>query len=121
MELSSTQDRKKEGPERTPAPAAVLVGQRIGPQLEMRRQRLRALAAFDQPRRAIAVRRPKATALPAGVRIVDAAVEALGVKAERIRHADRDHLAVLAEGDEAIHKIGGRHRDVFAKSERVVL
>src|SRR3954467_15911948 len=107
MELSSTQDRKKEGPERTPAPAAVLMRQRIGPQLEMRRQRLRALAAFDQPRRAIAVRRPQATALPAGVRIVDTAVEALGVEAERVRHPDRDHLAVLVEGDEAVHQVRG--------------
>src|SRR6185369_11373112 len=87
----------------------------------MRRQRLRAFAAFDQPRRAITVRRPQAAALPAGIRIVDAAVEALGVEAERVWHADRDHLAVLVEGDEAVHQVGGRHRDVVAKPEGVVL
>ena len=42
-------------------------------------------------------------------------------EAERIRHADRDHLAVLVEGDQAVHRVGGRHRDVVAKAERVVL
>ena len=47
----------------------------------MRGERLRALAAFDQPRRAIAVGRPQAAALPAAVRIVDAAVEPLRVEA----------------------------------------
>src|SRR5262245_55573196 len=69
-----------------------LMGQRIGPQLEVRGQRLGALAAFDQPRRAVAVGGPQATALPAGIRIVDAAVEALGVEAERVGNADRHHL-----------------------------
>src|SRR6267142_1750368 len=101
--------------------AGISVRQRIGPELEMRCQRLGALAAFDQPWRAIAVCSPQAAALPAGVRIVDAAVKALGIEAERIGNADRDHLAVLVEGDEAVHQVGGRHRDVVAKPEGVVL
>src|SRR6266850_1681113 len=54
--------------------AGISVRQRIGPELEMRCQRLGAFAAFDQPWRAIAVCSPQAAALPAGVRIVDAAV-----------------------------------------------
>src|SRR3569833_3165687 len=93
-----------------------LVRQRIGPQLEVRRQRPSPLAAFDQPWRPIAIRRPQTTAFPAGVRIIDAAVEALGIEALRVRHADRDHLAVLYR-DQTIHEVGGRHRNVFAKPE----
>src|SRR5437763_10367267 len=50
---------------------ASLVRQRIGPQLEVRRERLGSLAAFDQPRRAVAIGGPQSPALPAGVRIVD--------------------------------------------------
>src|SRR5205085_4011971 len=77
--------------------------------------------AFDQPWRAIAIGGPQTAAFPAGVRIIDAAVESLGVEAERIGHADRDHLAVLVESDEAVHQVGGRHRDVVAEPEGVVL
>src|SRR5262245_7587397 len=101
--------------------ATRLLRERIRTQLEVRRQRFRALAAFDQPWRAVAVGGPQATAFPAGVRVVDAAVEALGVEAERIGNADRHHLAVLAQRDETVHQVGGRHRDVIAKAERVVL
>src|SRR2546429_7084520 len=79
-----------------------------------------ALAAFDQPGRPIAARRPKAAALPAGIWIVDTAVEALGIKAERIGHPQGDHLAVF-ERDQSVHEIGGRHRHVVAESECVVL
>src|SRR6267142_4477087 len=87
----------------------------------MRRQRLGTFAAFDQPWRAVAICSPQAAALPAGVRIVDAAVKALGIEAEGIGNADRDHLTVLVERDEAVHQVGGRHRDVVAKPEGVVL
>src|SRR3954449_1500370 len=72
-----------------------LVRQRIRTELEVRGQRLGALAAFDQPGRSVAIGGPQATAFPAGVRIVDAAVEPLGIEAERIGDADRHHLAVL--------------------------
>src|SRR6266700_6944213 len=54
------------------------VRQRIGPHLDVYRARLGALAAFLQPRRAVSVRAPQSAALPAGVRVVDAAVQALG-------------------------------------------
>src|SRR5262249_49171784 len=95
--------------------------QRVGAELEMRGQRPCPLAAFDQPRGAVAVRRPQPAALPAGIGVVDAAVESLGVEAERIRHADRHHLAILVEGDEAVHQVGGRHRNVLTEPESVVL
>ena len=73
-----------------------LICQRIGTELELDGHGPHALAALDKPRRAVAARRPQSAALPAGIRIVDAPVEALGIEADRIRHAQRDHLAVLA-------------------------
>ena len=54
------------------------------------------------------------------VRIVDAAVEALGVEPDRIRHAQHDHPAVRV-GDQAVVQVAGRHRHVVAEAERVVL
>src|SRR5262249_4760918 len=92
----------------------------IGPQLDVHGARLRALAALHQPGRAITVGAPQPAALPAGIRIVDAAVEALGIEAHRIRDADRYHLPVL-EGHEAVAEVRGRDRDVLAEPERVVL
>src|ERR1700716_4240183 len=79
-----------------------------------------ALAAFLEPGRAVAVRAPQPAAFPAGIRIVDTPIEALGIEAERIGNPDRDHLAVL-QRHEAVTEIGGGHRYVLAKSKRVVL
>src|SRR6266403_354633 len=81
---------------------------------------LLALAAFHEPRRAVSAGRPQPAALPAGRRIVDAPVEALGVKPQRIRHAQHDHLAVL-ERDESVVEVARRHWHVLAETERVVL
>src|SRR5205809_2745627 len=86
----------------------------------MHDDRLLALAAFHEPRRAIAARRPEPAALPPGLWIVDASVESLRVEAERIRDAHHDHLPVL-ETDQPVVEISGRHRHVFAEPERVVL
>ena len=97
-----------------------LLRQRIGSDLEVHDHRLHTLATFLQPRRAIALRRPQAPALPAGIGIVDAAVEALGVEAGRIRHLQRDHLAVL-ERDHAVVEVAGGDRHVVAEAQRVVL
>src|SRR5690606_1588811 len=69
---------------------------------------------------AVAARDPEAAAFPSGVRIVDAAVEALRVEAERIGHAQRHELAV-DERVHAVEEIPGRDRHVFAEPERVVL
>ena len=96
------------------------VRERIGAQLEVHDDGLLALAAFHEPRRPVPAGRPQPAALPAGVRIVDAPVEPLGVEAQRVRHAQQDHLAVL-ERDQAVVEVGGRHRHVLAEPERVVL
>src|SRR6266550_4885793 len=92
----------------------------IRPQLDVHGARARALAALHQPGCAVAVGAPQPAALPATIRIVDAAVEALGVETHRIRDADRHHLPVL-ERDEAVAQVCGRHRNVLAEPERIVL
>src|ERR1051326_1106892 len=86
----------------------------------MRGQRLGAFAALDQPRRAVAVGGPDAAPFPAGVRIVDAAVESLRIEAERVGHAEHHHAAVRVR-DQAVVQIAGGHGNVFAESERVML
>src|ERR1700688_4218722 len=96
------------------------VRQRIGPELDVHGARHRALAAFLEPGRAVAVGAPQPAAFPAGIRIVDPPIEALGVEAERIGNPDRDHLAVL-QRHEAVTEVGGGDRDVLAKSGGVVL
>src|ERR1700686_3739315 len=96
------------------------IRQRIGPELDVHGARHRALAAFLEPGRAVAVGAPETAAFPAAVRIVDPAVEALGVEAERIGNPDRDPLAVL-QRHEAVAEIGGGHRDVLDKPGSVVL
>src|SRR6516162_7128632 len=74
------------------APASMR--QRVGTDLDMHGQRGHALATLLEPRCPITLRRPQAPALPAGLRIVDARVETLGIEAEWVRHAQRHHLAV---------------------------
>src|SRR4029079_6563646 len=68
------------------------VGQRIGTELEVHRDRLLALAAFHEPRRAITAGGPQPAALPAGARIVNAPLEALGVAADGLRHRSQARL-----------------------------
>src|SRR5262245_8358774 len=97
-----------------------LMRERIWPHLPVRSQRLRALAAFYEPRGPIAVRGPEPASLPTCTRIVDAAVEPLRIEAHRIRHAQHEHLSVL-ERDHAVVEIAGCNRHVLAKSKRVVL
>src|SRR5262249_46940836 len=82
--------------------------------------RLGTLAAFLQPRRAVAVGAPQSAALPAGVGVVDAPVQALGKEALRVRDAQHEHLPVLERG-EAVVEVRGRDRDVLAEPDRVVL
>src|SRR5215212_3352877 len=97
-----------------------LLRQGIGAYLDVNRARLRTFAAFHQPRCAIAARAPQPTALPAGVRIIDPAIHALGEKAERVRDAHHHHLSVL-ESDETVIEVCGRDRNVFTKAHRVVV
>src|SRR5882724_6352621 len=82
--------------------------------------RLRAFAAFHQPRRSITARAPQTATLPAGVGIVDPPVEALGIEAHRIRNAQHDHLAVL-QGDKAVVQVGSRHGHILTETKGVVL
>src|SRR5262245_14509219 len=63
------------------------VRQRIRTNLEVHGERLAPLAAFAQPRGAVAAGAPQSAALPAGIGIVDAAVESFGVPTHRIGHA----------------------------------
>src|SRR5262245_51248500 len=93
---------------------------RVRAKLEVHDDRLLALPTFHEPRRAVAAGRPEAAPLPAGCRVVDATIEALGVEAERVRNAQHHHLAVL-ERDQAVVEVAGRHRHVLAEAERVVL
>jgi len=60
----------------------------------MHHQRLGALAPFLVPGRAITARDPEAAPFPARGSIIDAALETLGIKPERIRNAQRHKLAV---------------------------
>src|SRR5580692_7835938 len=94
--------------------------QRVGADLDVDRHGRHALAAFLEPGRAVAFRRPQAPALPAGVRIVDAGIKSLGIKAERIRDAQRYHLAVDQRG-KAVALVRRRDRHVVAEADRVVL
>src|SRR5438128_1437180 len=68
-------------------PRPVSLRQRIGAQLEVYGDGLLAFTAFHEPRRPVAAGRPQPPALPAGVRVVDASVEPLGVEAQRVGDA----------------------------------
>src|SRR5262245_54692722 len=94
--------------------------QRVRANLEVHDDGLLAFPALHEPWRAVAARGPEAAALPAGRRVVDASVEALGVEAEWVRDTQHDHLAVL-ECDQAVVEVARRHRHVLAEPERVVL
>src|SRR5437667_71735 len=79
-----------------------------------------SLAALDQPGSAVTIRGPEAASFPPGVRVIDTAVEALGVEAQGIGHAERYHAAIL-QRDQTVVEISGRHGDILAEAERVVL
>src|SRR5262249_37347754 len=100
--------------------ASASVRERVGPHLDVYGARLGALSAFLTPWRAVAVRAPQAAALPAGIRVIDASVQALGKEAQRVGDAQHDHLPVL-ECSESVIEVGRRDRDVLAKPHRVVL
>src|SRR5215467_146492 len=99
---------------------AASVSKRIRAQLEVHDLGQASLAAFHEPWGAITTGGPQAAALPSRIRIIDAPIESLGVEAQGIGDAQHDHFAVL-EGDEAVVEIAGRHRNILAEAERVVL
>src|SRR5262244_3013028 len=106
------------------------VSQRIRAELEVHDQRTgerlarragaRRVDAFDVHGRAVAGRHPQSPALPPGLRIVDATVDALGEEAQRIRHAQLDDLSIR-QGVQRIGKIAGADRNVLTQAENVVL
>src|SRR2546427_6719724 len=110
--------------------AAPSVGERIRTQLEVHDQRAgqglagragtRRVDALDVHRRSVARGHPQSSALPAGLRIVDAAVHALGEEAHGIRNAQLDDLPVR-QRVERIREIAGADRRVRAQAQDVVL
>src|SRR5262245_11334524 len=69
------------------------MGQRIRPQLKLVDLARCPFSSFHVVRGSRAERCPEPSPLPAGLGIVDAAVEPLYVEPERIRHARHDPLA----------------------------
>src|SRR5262245_21469616 len=104
----------------TPCFLAGLVRQGIGPQLDVNDARPTALTTFHQPGCPITARRPQPATFPAGIGIIDASIETFGVKAQRIRHPQYDHLPIL-EGDQAIIEVARRHWHVLTEAKGVVL
>src|SRR5215469_5953071 len=96
------------------------VRQRIGANLNVHCERARALAKLVEPGRAVAAGTPQAPAFPAGIRIVDAPVQTLGVETHGIWDAQHHHLPVL-EADEPVLEVGGGDRNVLAEPQRIVL
>src|SRR5262245_64100614 len=91
------------------------VCQRVWTDLNVYGARARALAAFHQPRRAVTAGAPQPAAFPAGIRIVDAPVEALRVEAHRVRNTHQDHFAVF-QRHKTVVEISGGDRDVLAET-----
>src|SRR5262249_34834342 len=75
---------------------------------------------FDVERRAIAEGRPQPAALPATVRIVDAAVHPFGIVAHRVGDAHIDPIAV-DQREQRLIGVAGRDRNVLAEPRRVEL
>src|SRR5437868_1515001 len=92
----------------------------IRAKLEMNHFARRALSSFHMEWRPRAHGRPEAASLPAGVRIIDAAVEPLGVEAHRIWDTQNHPLSVL-EGEQPLRLVAGADRNVLAEAERVEL
>src|SRR5215467_6132223 len=72
-----------------------LTGQRVRPDLEFHDLALRAFSTFDMPDEMRAVVCPQRPAFPPGIGIVDAAIHAARVKAERIGNPQRNPVLRL--------------------------
>src|SRR5258706_2796202 len=68
----------------------------------------------------LAIGGPQALALPAGIGIIDAAIDVFREEAHRIGHGDADELAVDQREDPAV-EIAHGDGHVFAKAEGVEL
>ena len=102
--------------------------QRIGAQLEVHHQRARqrlarrartgGVNAFDVRWRSVAGGHPQSFALPAGIRIVDAAVHAFGEETHRIGDAQFNDLPVRHRV-QCIREIAGPDGRVRAQTQDV--
>src|SRR5207237_9847390 len=97
-----------------------LLCQRIRPQLKFDDFAGGAFTGVGMERRASGVRRPQTLALPAGPGVVNTAVEAFCVEAERIGNGDIHPLANL-QGQQAAVLISSGDRRVSAQSECIEL
>src|SRR5687768_4073868 len=104
---------------RSPSHVALL-RQRIRPELEPDRLAGGPLPALHVEGGAGADGGPETAPLPAGLRVVDPAVQPLGVEPQRVGDAQDDPLSVL-EDQEPLGLVPGVDRDVLAKAERVEL
>ena len=86
----------------------------------MEGDRNRALAAFLEPRRPVAACRPHPPAFPSAIGVVDAAVEALGIKAQRVGDAQY-HPFPIDQCQQRVVLVSGRDRNIIAEAKRVVL
>src|SRR6266446_4018089 len=96
------------------------VRQRVRTKLELDDLGRRSLAGFTMEWWPVAVRRPQTAALPAAIRIINAAIDPLGEEAQRIGHPHVDPLAI-DERHQGLVGVAGRQRHVVAKAERVLL
>src|SRR2546427_566909 len=112
------------------SPPMSLMRERIGAQLEVHDQWAgQGLArsagtgrvdAFDVHGRSVARGHPQSPALPAGFRIVDAAVHALGEEAHRVRDAELDNLPIR-QRVERIREVARTDGGVRTQAQNVVL
>src|SRR6266545_970381 len=86
----------------------------------MQRLRRLPLARLEVERRAPAVRPIDAAALPAAIRVVNAAIEPLREVPHRIGDLQTDPFPVH-QREEAFIRIAGVDRDVLAEPERILL
>src|ERR1700730_9225777 len=94
--------------------------ERVGAELEVKGDRHGALAALLEPRRPVAARRPHPAPFPSRIGIVDAAVKALGIEAQRVGDA-QDHPFPFHQRQQRVVFGAGRYRNVVAKPQRIVL
>src|SRR5919106_1557740 len=92
----------------------------IGPELEADRLAGGSLPALHVEGRPGADGGPETAPLPARLRVVDAAVQPLGIEPHRVGDAQNDPLPVL-EDEEPLGLVTRVNRDVRAEAERVEL
>src|ERR1700694_143962 len=95
------------------------IGERGGAQLEVEGDRNGALAAFLQPRRPVAARRPYPAPFPSRIGIVDTAVQTLGTEAQRVGDAQNPPFP-LHQRQQRVILVAGRDWNVVPEPQRIV-